>query len=188
MVIHSAAGVPGRDDRGRGSACARAAAAATNHGAGTSITARTPSACAKSAAGRRRGARPVAARTMRSKLSMPRANVPAVSASPLCRKRRRIRKLQRRVVTQQNFFPTPLCDRPGCYEPPPKSLGRPACFCSRVCRQAVRRVRERERKWRRRGTFQGRRARRQEYAAAPARRSRPVGDPRTAPLPPTLPS
>jgi hypothetical protein len=64
------------------------------------------------------------------------------------------------------LFPTPLCDRPGCYEPPPKLGRNQAKYCCPVCRQAVRRVRDRERKWRRRGTFQGRRARDQDYQAA----------------------
>jgi len=69
------------------------------------------------------------------------------------------------------ILPTRVCDRPGCYEPPSKPVDQPACFCSPACRQAVRRVQDRERKWRSRGTFQGRRARAQEYAAARARRS-----------------
>jgi hypothetical protein len=64
-----------------------------------------------------------------------------------------------------------LCDRPGCHEPPLKSVHKPACFCSPACGQAVRRVRDRERKWRSRGTFQGRKARAREYAAARTRRS-----------------
>jgi hypothetical protein len=68
------------------------------------------------------------------------------------------------------FLPTPLCARPGCHEPPLKSVRNPACYCSRACRQAVRRVLDRERKWRSRGTFRGRRQRAQEYAAARARR------------------
>jgi len=69
------------------------------------------------------------------------------------------------------ILPTPLCDRPGCHEPPRKSVvGKPACFCSHACRQAVRRVLDRERKWLFRGTFRGRRARAREYAAARARR------------------
>ena len=71
------------------------------------------------------------------------------------------------------LLPTPLCDRPGCHEPPLKSMHKPACFCSPACRQAVRRVLDRERKWRFRGTFQGRKARAQEYATARARRSGP---------------
>jgi hypothetical protein len=69
------------------------------------------------------------------------------------------------------LLPTPVCDRPGCYEPPHQPVHQRACFCSRACRQAVRRVLDRERKWRLRGTFQGRRARAREYAAARAWRS-----------------
>jgi hypothetical protein len=67
-------------------------------------------------------------------------------------------------------FPTPLCDRPGCHEPPLKSGRYQARYCCPACRQAVRRVLDRERKWRLRGTFQGRRARDREYQAARARR------------------
>jgi hypothetical protein len=61
-----------------------------------------------------------------------------------------------------------MCDRPGCYEPPPKVGRNQARYCCRACRQAVRRVIDRERKWRRRGTLQGRRARAQQYQAARA--------------------
>jgi hypothetical protein len=68
------------------------------------------------------------------------------------------------------LLPTPVCHRTGCYEPPLKSVRNTACFCSPACRQALRRVLDRERKWLLRGTFQGRRARVQEYAAAGARR------------------
>jgi hypothetical protein len=84
------------------------------------------------------------------------------------------------------LLPTPLCDRPGCYQPSLKSVGKPACFCCAACRQAVRRVLDRERKWRFRGTFQGRRARDQEYAAARARRSGQQHDPARA-TPPRAP-
>lgn len=85
------------------------------------------------------------------------------------------------------LLPPPLCDRPGCYEPPLKSVDQSACFCSPACRQAVRRVRDRERKWRLRSTFQGRRARAQEYATARARwseQSQATAD-ATPPLPPS---
>jgi hypothetical protein len=80
------------------------------------------------------------------------------------------------------FSRTPLCARPGCHEPPVKS-GR---YCCLACRQAVRRVLDRERKWRRRGTFQGRRARAQEYQAARTQRSGQQHDPAKAmsPRPP----
>jgi hypothetical protein len=103
--------------------------------------------------------------------STPRLNVRAVSVPNLRPNHRRHPKLRRRVVTQQKFFSTFLCDRPGCLELPLKSVRNPARFCCAACRQAVRRVLERERKWRFRGTFRGRRQRAQEYAAARARRS-----------------
>jgi len=68
------------------------------------------------------------------------------------------------------FSPTSMCDRPGCHEPVAK-LGRSqGRYCCSACRQAVRRVVDRERKWLFRGTFRGRRAREQEYQAARARR------------------
>jgi hypothetical protein len=69
------------------------------------------------------------------------------------------------------FSPQPMCDRPGCYEPPPKVGRNQARYCGPDCRQAVRRVIDRERKWRQRGTLQGRRARAREYQAARARLS-----------------
>ena len=65
-----------------------------------------------------------------------------------------------------------FCGRPGCYEAPRASLRTPACYCSAVCRTAVRRVRDRERKWLSRRTFAGRMKRRSEYEAA--RRQRAV--------------
>jgi hypothetical protein len=68
------------------------------------------------------------------------------------------------------FFPLPLCDRPGCHEPSRKSGRNQAAYCGDACRQAVNRVRDRERKWLQRGTFQGRQARTREYEAARARR------------------
>ena len=76
------------------------------------------------------------------------------------------------------FFLRPVCKRPGCYEPPHKSGRNQATYCCFTCRQAVRRVVDRERKWRQRGAFQGRRARQREYQAARARRHgrRPDGD------------
>lgn len=68
------------------------------------------------------------------------------------------------------IFPTPFCDRPGCYEPPPKLGRNQAKYCCPACRQAVHRVLDRERKWLKRGTFQGRCAREREYQTAAARR------------------
>jgi hypothetical protein len=71
----------------------------------------------------------------------------------------------------------PLCDRPGCHEPVAKSGRSQARYCCSACRQAVRQVVDRERKWKFRGTFRGQRTREQEYQAARARRC--GGDPGT---------
>ncbi len=76
--------------------------------------------------------------------------------------------------------PTPICARPGCYVPPLKSGRNQAKYCCRSCRQAVQRVLDRERKWLKRGTFQGRRAREREYQAARAQRCGSLGDPARA--------
>ena len=81
------------------------------------------------------------------------------------------------------FSPTPLCDRPGCHEVPPKSGRSQARYCCAACRQAVRRVLDRERKWQVRGTFRGQRAREREYQAARARRSTEPQDSARATLP-----
>jgi hypothetical protein len=54
-----------------------------------------------------------------------------------------------------------FCDRPGCFEPRRPSDRTPARYCGDACRQAVQRVRDRERKWKRR----------KNQAAAAARRS-----------------
>jgi hypothetical protein len=122
---------------------------------------------------------------MPPKPSTPRRNARAVSVPASRRKQRRSPKLRRRVVTQQKFFAHPLCARPGCYEPAPKLGRNQAHYCGPDCVQAVRRVRDRERKWIRRGTFQGRRQRAREYQAARPRRSRPQAD--TAGTPPRAP-
>lgn len=85
-------------------------------------------------------------------------------------------------------LPTPPCARPGCYEPPVKSGRNQARYCCPACRQALRRVLERERKWRVRGTFQGRRGRDREYTAARARRGADQHDPARTPPPRASPS
>src|SRR5208282_3337575 len=70
----------------------------------------------------------------------------------------------------QTFFALPLCDRPGCHEHPAASLRNPARYCCTACRQAVRNVLDRERKWLSRGTPDGRKKRAIEYQAARRRR------------------
>jgi len=72
----------------------------------------------------------------------------------------------------RSFFSLPLCDRPGCHEPPAISLRNPACYCSLACRQAVRNVQDRERKWCSRGTLEGQKKRAYEYEAARRRSAR----------------
>jgi hypothetical protein len=61
---------------------------------------------------------------------------------------------------------TPLCDRPGCYEPPRGSRRAPSAYCSDPCRGAMRRVKDRERKWLARNTKAGQWKRRMDYHAA----------------------
>ena len=70
----------------------------------------------------------------------------------------------------RTFFSLSLCDRPGCYEPPITSPRNPARYCGAACRQAIRNVKDRERKWLSRDTLDGRRKRSFEYQAARWRR------------------
>jgi hypothetical protein len=51
------------------------------------------------------------------------------------------------------------------------SVRNPARYCCPACRQAVRNVRDRERKWFSRGTLDGRKKRAHEYTTARRRRS-----------------
>lgn len=84
-----------------------------------------------------------------------------------------------------------FCDRPGCYEPLPDDSRAPARYCGSDCRQAVRRVVDRERKWLKRNGYctgcarcpasQAASARPVEMPAARAQKtccgaSEPVGD------------
>lgn len=70
----------------------------------------------------------------------------------------------------ENFFSFRFCDRPGCYQRPVTSLRNPGRYCSAACRQAVRNVLDRERKWFSRNTSDGRKRRAIEYEAARRRR------------------
>ena len=68
----------------------------------------------------------------------------------------------------------PLCDRPGCFRP--RRAGPAARYCDPACTSAMRRVLDRERKWRRRGTPAGRLKRRllEQRAATETGSGRPV--------------
>jgi len=165
--------VPVSGNPARASACAKGAGVSTDRGVGTSATARILPASAKFAVGRRRDDRRVAVRTPRFKRGTPQRNARIASESRLRRNRRRGGRLRRRVVTQQKFFSNLFCHRPGCYEPPAHSIRNPARYCCADCRQAVRNVLDRERKWRSRNTLAGRIKRSHEYSQrAESRRQR----------------
>jgi hypothetical protein len=85
----------------------------------------------------------------------------------------------------QTFFSLPLCDRPGCHEHPASSRRNLARYCCPACRQAVRNVLDRERKWLSRGTLEGLKKRAIEYQAARRRRALLQG--RIAAQPPSRP-
>jgi hypothetical protein len=68
-----------------------------------------------------------------------------------------------RALSRSKKNPHDFCDRPGCFEPRRPSGRAPARYCGDACRQAVQRVRDRERKWKRR----------KQQAAAAARRVTP---------------
>ena len=57
-----------------------------------------------------------------------------------------------RAWSRSKTNPGDFCDRPGCFEPLRLSCGAPARYCGDACRQAVRRVRDRERKWKKRNS------------------------------------
>jgi hypothetical protein len=97
---------------------------------------------------------------------MPPRSVRAVSGASPRPNPRGVQQLRPRVVTRQKVFFGPVCDRPGCHEPPRPSLRNPAHYCGATCRQAVSQVVDRERKWLSRGTLDGRKKRAFEYAAA----------------------
>jgi hypothetical protein len=65
--------------------------------------------------------------------------------------------------------PGPMCDRPGCFEPP-RASAAPAHYCGDECCQAMRRVRDRERKWKCRKGKAGCLKRRRQHQAAQATR------------------
>lgn len=70
-------------------------------------------------------------------------------------------------------FSADFCDRVGCYDPVRPLSRAPARYCGDGCRQAMRRVLDRERKWLRRNTKAGRFKRQLEYEQARGRRAAP---------------
>ena len=55
--------------------------------------------------------------------------------------------VQAAAWSRSKTIPAEFCDRPGCYEPLPGDSRAPTRYCGADCRQAVRRVLDRERKW-----------------------------------------
>ena len=162
--------------RARGYACAKGAGGGTSRAAGTSATVRIPNAGARCGVGRRGGGRPSGVRPLPGKSGTPRHSARAVD-EPKRRPNPRLSvRLRQRVVTQQKDFFEPVCDRPGCHEPPAESIRNPARYCCSACRQAVRNVLDRERKWRSRSTLPGRLKRQYEYRASRQRKSQRRGD------------
>lgn len=76
-----------------------------------------------------------------------------------------------RAWSRCNDYPEIFCDRPGCYEPRRDSCRAPARYCSDECRQAVRRVLDRERKWLQRNNLADRFGRRPKYGQTHTQRS-----------------
>jgi len=63
--------------------------------------------------------------------------------------------------------PENFCDRPGCFEAVRPSCRAPSRYCGDTCREAVRRVRDRERKWKRRHRHLPGVSRRHEASGSP---------------------
>ena len=185
-IFHTAAAVPEYDDLEYDSVCAKGVDGGTSPGNGTSGTARIQNAGAKFAVGRLRGGRRSGGGTRPRKPSTPRRSGRAAAKRGLSLKRPRRRRLRRRVVTQLGFFSGDLCHRPGCFESPVSSARNPGCYCCAACRQAVRNVEDRERKWLSRGKLTGRLKRTFEYQAARRKRVRDA-DVGSGPGPPAPP-
>jgi hypothetical protein len=71
-----------------------------------------------------------------------------------------------RAWSRSKPIPSPFCKRPGCYQAVRSFSRCPAQYCSDECRQAMKRVHDRERKWLARNTEAGRYKRSLEYEAA----------------------
>jgi len=97
--------------------------------------------------GRRRSGRPSGARTRppnQKHAEAERVRRRRVTSSPQAPKLAEIAAARGHAA--KIFSPTPMCDRPGCHEPVEKSGRNQARYCCEACREAVRRVVDRERK------------------------------------------
>jgi hypothetical protein len=175
-IKQSAIVVPVRAARVRGFVCAKAADGSTSRDVGTSVTARIRNASVKSAVGRRRGGKPTSP-GCRGQSSPCGGSAHAPPARQVhAPNTEGTRGCGGAWSRGEKFFRLPVCARPGCHEAPLHSIRNPACYCSAACRQAVRNVLDRERKWQSRNTLNGRRKRAYEYRAARGQRSRRQGN------------
>ena len=146
-------------------------------GRGTNATARIRNASRCCIAGRRPNVNAAGGGKRNTARPMPR---PSVSDGAVDGSRAKLRPVRasllpqplpksrsRRAWSRSDNIPEDFCDRPGCYEPLPGTRRGPAQYCGGECRQAQRRVHDRERKFKDR-------QRKAANAAASARRPKPL--------------
>ena len=135
-------------DHAVGPACVKDASAKISRGAGTSAYCQDPECL-------REVRRWQAARRQAKRRQDAHVNVQLAQAQKDCRQRAKVapKTVENPEVAPgrghaaENFFPLPLCERPGCHEPHVTSPRNPARYCCTACRQAVGKVLDRERKW-----------------------------------------
>ena len=162
--------------------CAKAARARFSRDVGTNAIVRTRNVSACCAPGKLRNGNADAGPLQTDSSSIVNASGSVASSTAPLFHVRPFHLHAARVVTQQKkSHQGPICQRPGCDDPPRCSCRAPARYCSDDCRHALRRVHDRERKWLLRRTFAGQFKRRLEYQAASSKRSDPA-QPRTIPV------
>ena len=130
---------PERADRASESACVKGAGVGTEHGTGTSATAKIRSACGAFVAGRQRGARPNVARIVMSEPSTPKQRRIAAAEPNLCPRPLKTPNLHPRVVTRPNFvFRFRSAIGQGATKPPKnRSATEPAIAAPSVVKPSV---------------------------------------------------
>ncbi len=143
--------------------CARAAGVFTRRGVGISGIASSRSACWRFAAGRTRSANNSVAsgRKYASSRRPPSGSDASGGARPVRGQRRSEPapvppRSNSGAWSRRRKNSAPFCHRPGCYNSLPPATGGPVRYCCAACRQALQRVLDRERKWKRRNVPAGR--------------------------------
>ena len=150
-----------------GSACAEGVTASTRPGGGISGTAKTRSAGSSCAAGRRPSGSNSGVSSRKFAKRMRQRSVSGVPGGVPQALAQKVRPGDEEATpeakpdegrgawSRSKKFSAPFCDRPGCYDAVRPSCRCQARYCSDDCRQAVQRVRDRERKWLNRHTLGG---------------------------------